>query len=76
MAIVSHQVNGEWEDWEIQSQSNPNTIYLISLDHDEDTIRCDCPDFHYRKENLRFGGVKLNDNDNHCKHIREDLNGI
>ena len=45
--------------------------YLVTVDHTENTCYCTCPDFKYRKDSLRFGGVKLEDTDNHCKHIKE-----
>jgi len=73
MVILSHKKCGEFEDWDVQSQSNPHIEYLVSMDHEEQTVKCDCPDFTYRKENLEFGGVKINDVKNHCKHICEVL---
>lgn len=76
MVILSHKCTGEWEDWDVQSQSNPTITYLVSMDHEEGTVKCDCPDFTYRKENLEFGGVKINDTDNHCKHIQEVMDEI
>ena len=47
--------------------------YLVQVDHEEQTVKCDCPDFKFRKENLQFGGAKLEDTEHHCKHIREVL---
>jgi len=70
MDIISHTICGEWEDWEVTSQSNPNKSYLVTVDHDENTVQCSCPDFHYRRENLLFGGVLLSDKEKYCKHIR------
>lgn len=64
--------NEYWEDYFIKSTSKSRT-HLITIDLKEKTIQCDCEDFKYRKENLRFGGVKLSDTENHCKHIREVL---
>ena len=49
--------------------------YLVTIDKEEGTVYCTCPDFKYRKDNLRFGGARLDDTANHCKHIREVLNG-
>ena len=75
MFILSHKKYGEYEDFEVASQSSPNTSYLVTVDHDEKTCYCTCPDFHYRKDNLKFGGAKLDDNQNHCKHIKAALGG-
>ena len=75
MFILSHKKYGEWEDFEVNSESSPNTSYLVTIDHDEKTCYCTCPDFQYRKDNLKFGGAKLDDEDHHCKHIKEVLNG-
>ena len=76
MFILSHKKYGEYEDFEVASQSSPNTSYLVTIDHDEKTCYCTCPDFRYRKDNLKFGGAKLGDVNNHCKHIREVLNEV
>ena len=64
--------NEYWEDYFIKSDDK-SPAHLVTIDLKEQTIHCDCKDFKYRKENLRFGGVKINDVDNHCKHIREVL---
>ena len=74
MFILSHKKYGEWEDFEVSSESSPDTSYLVTIDHDENTCYCTCPDFQYRKDNLKFGGAKIDDNENHCKHIMEVLN--
>lgn len=74
MCIISHQRNGEFEDWDVESQSSPDKHYLVTLDHDEKTVYCTCPDFKYRRDNLKFGGAKLDDTANHCKHIKKILN--
>ena len=57
MFILSHKKYGEYEDFEVNSESSPNTSYLVTVDHDEKTCYCTCPDFHYRKDNLKFGGA-------------------
>ena len=64
--------NEQWEDYFILSKSS-NKQYIITIDIVEDTVCCDCEDFKYRKENLRFGGVRINDKANHCKHIKKIL---
>jgi len=74
MFILSHKKYGEWEDFEVSSESSPDTSYLVTLDHDENTCYCTCPDFQYRKDNLKFGGAKIDDVNNHCKHLKEVLN--
>ena len=73
MFILSHKKYGEYEDFEVNSESSPNTSYLVTIDHDEKTCYCTCPDFHYRKDNLKFGGARLDDVNNHCKHLRKIL---
>ena len=75
MVIKSHNRAGEWETWDVQSQTQPDKEYLVVMDHDEGTILCDCPDFTYRKNKLRFGGVDIDEDSTcFCKHIRECLN--
>lgn len=64
--------NEYWEDYFIKSSPTSDT-HLVTIDLKEETVHCDCLDFKYRKENLKFGGVKLTDKENHCKHIREVL---
>lgn len=73
MCIISHQRNGEFEDWDVQSHSNNNQSYLVTLDHEEGTVYCTCPHFQYRLQTERFGGARLDDNEHHCKHILEVL---
>ena len=79
MFILSHKKYGEWEDFEVSSESSPNTSYLVTIDHDERTCYCTCPDFQYRKQTEKYGGAKINDNENHCKHLqkilKEGING-
>lgn len=75
MFILSQKKYGEWEDFEVSSETSSDTSYLVTIDHDEETCYCTCPDFRYRKDNLKFGGAKLSDVNNHCKHIKEVLNG-
>lgn len=64
--------NEYWEDYFVKSNPKART-HLVTIDLKEDTVMCDCEDFKYRKENLKFGGVALSDKDNHCKHIKEVL---
>ena len=71
MFILSHKKYGEYEDFEVSSESSPNTSYLCTIDHDEQTCYCTCPDFQYRKQTEKYGGAKIEDNKNHCKHIRK-----
>lgn len=52
-----------------------HTEYLVQIDKEDKTVKCDCPDFKFRKETERFGGAKLEDKQHHCKHIKEVLNG-
>jgi hypothetical protein len=52
-----------------------HTEYLVTVDHEEGTDKCDCPDFKFRRQNQKYGCVKLEDTDNHCKHIRKALGG-
>ena len=74
MVIKSHNRAGEWETWEVSSHSSPDKEYLITLDHEEGTILCDCPDFTYRKSYKKWGGVDIDDDSTHfCKHIKEVL---
>ena len=47
--------------------------YLVTVDHEEGTVKCDCPDFKFRRQNQKYGCVKLSDEKNHCKHIRQAL---
>ena len=51
MFILSHKKYGEFEDFDVSSESSPNTSYLVTIDHDEETCYCTCPDFRYRKDN-------------------------
>ena len=51
-----------------------HTEYLVQIDHEEGTVKCNCPDFKFRKETERFGGAKLEDKQHHCKHIKKILN--
>ena len=64
--------NDYWEDYFVKSEKT-SKAHLVTVDVKEQTVICDCEDFKFRKENLRFGGVKLTDTDNHCKHIRAAL---
>ena len=64
--------NEYWEDYFLKSNPKSRT-HLVTIDLKENTVMCDCEDFKFRKENLKFGGVALADTENHCKHIREVL---
>jgi len=72
MIVEKYNKNEIWEDYYIKSKAS-NKSYIITIDVAEKTVSCDCEDFKYRKENLKFGGVKLSDSKNHCKHIRKIL---
>ena len=72
MIIEKVSKNDEWEDYYIKSKSS-NKHYIITFDILEGTVNCDCEDFKYRRENLKFGGVKLTDKENHCKHIKKNF---
>ena len=63
-----------FSDW-ILYNDEKHTEYLVSVDHEEGTVKCDCPDFKFRRQNQKYGCVKLGDTDNYCKHIKEVLNG-
>lgn len=67
--IFSSEIFSDW----IVYNDETHGEYLVSVDHEEGTVQCDCPDFKFRKENLQFGGAKLEDVNKHCKHIREVL---
>lgn len=47
--------------------------YCVDINLKEKTVYCTCPDFLFRKSYLEFGGARLGDKDNYCKHIREVL---
>ncbi len=64
--------NDYWEDYFVKSTPKSKS-HLVTIDIKEQTVHCDCEDFKYRKENLKFGGVSLDDTDNHCKHIKSVL---
>lgn len=49
--------------------------YLVTVDHEEGTVKCDCADFKFRKQSGPYGCVKIEDEKRHCKHIRRCLNG-
>lgn len=64
--------NDYWEDYFLKTDKDSET-HLVTIDLKEQTVHCDCKDFKFRKENLKFGGVALNDTENHCKHIKSAL---
>ena len=72
MIVEEYNKNELWEDYCIKSMASGKS-YIITIDVMEQTVSCDCEDFKYRKENLKFGGVKLSDYKNHCKHIKKIL---
>ena len=47
----------------------------MTLDHEEGTVTCDCPDFKFRKQSGPYGCASLYDTEHHCKHIRKALGG-
>lgn len=53
--------------------SDGETTYTVDIDIEERTCFCNCPDFLFRKQTEKFGGAKLKDKRNHCKHIRKVL---
>ena len=63
-----------YDDFMIYNDKS-HSEYLVTIDKEQGTVYCTCPDFKYRKDNLKFGGARLDDTKNHCKHIREVLNG-
>ena len=63
-----------FSDWIVYNDKS-NSEYLVTVDHEEGTVKCDCPDFKFRRQNQEYGCVKLEDTDNHCKHIRKALGG-
>lgn len=69
MNLLQFYSNPYYEDYYVQSDKDGRT-HLVTIDKVEQSIHCDCEDFKFRKENLRFGGVSLQDKANHCKHIR------
>lgn len=64
--------NDYWEDYFIRSNPRSRT-HMVTVDLKEETVHCDCEDYKYRKEKLKYGGVKITDTDNHCKHIKAAL---
>lgn len=63
-----------WTDYLVYNDKSHNE-YLVTVDHEEETVQCDCPDFKYRKRTERFGGAKLDDKEHHCKHIKAAIGG-
>ncbi len=72
MDFLKFNRNDFWEDYLVKTDKKSRT-HLVTIDLKEQSVHCDCEDFKFRKENLKFGGVKLSDKENHCKHIREVL---
>ena len=69
MHLLKLYSNDFCDDFCVKSSKKSRT-HLVTIDKEDETVICDCEDFRYRKENLRFGGVKLSDTENHCKHIQ------
>ena len=68
--IVLLAENDELELYRVQSESNDELTYGVDIDKREGTFYCDCPDFRYRKQTEKWGGAKLTDSSNQCKHIK------
>lgn len=64
-----------FSDWIIYNDKS-HSEYLVTVDHEEGTVKCDCPDFKFRRQNQKYGCVKIGDKDNYCKHIKEVLNEV
>ena len=62
-----------FSDWLVYNDEK-HTEYLVTVDHEEGTVKCDCPDFKYRKSVEKYGCAKLEDKEHHCKHIKKILN--
>ncbi len=63
-----------FSDWIVYNDER-HTEYLVTVDHEEGTVKCDCPDFKFRRQNQKYGCVKIGDTDNYCKHIKNALGG-
>lgn len=50
-----------------------HTEYMVTIDKEDMTVYCTCPDFKFRRQTEKWGGAKLEDTEHHCKHIREVL---
>jgi len=61
-------------DWLVYNDES-HSEYLVSVDHEEGTVKCDCPDFKFRKQSGPYGCAKLWDTEHHCKHIKAALGG-
>ena len=61
-------------DWLVYNDEK-HTEYLVTVDLEERTVKCDCPDFKFRKQNQEHGCAKLTDIEHHCKHIKAALGG-
>ena len=61
-------------DYIVYNDKN-HTEYLVTVDNEEKTVKCDCPDFKFRRQNQKYGCVKIGDVNNYCKHIRNALGG-
>lgn len=62
-----------YDDFMIYNDKS-HSEYLVTIDKEEGTVYCTCPDFKYRRQTEKFGGAKLTDKEHHCKHIKKILN--
>ena len=69
MNLLKYYSNQYYDDFFVKDKPQSRT-HLVSIDKQDKSVHCDCEDFKYRKENLEFGGVNLDDERGHCKHIR------
>lgn len=72
MDFLQFNRNSYWEDYILRTDKKSRS-HLVTIDLKEETVHCDCEDFKYRRQHLKFGGAKLDDSDNHCKHIKSVL---
>ena len=59
-----------YDDFMIYNDKS-HSEYLVTIDKEQGTVYCTCPDFKYRRQTERFGGAKLDDKEHHCKHIKK-----
>ena len=69
MNLLKYYSNIVYDDFFVKDNPKSRT-HLVTIDKQDKTVHCDCEDFKFRKENLEFGGVTVDDKENHCKHIR------
>lgn len=61
-----------FSDWLVYNDETHNE-YLVTVDYEDNTVNCDCPDFKFRRQTEKWGGAKIDDPIHHCKHIKEVL---